>query len=271
MSEREAQVGAPMDAARGAFEFLNRWADRVFVISLPRAHDRRARMTVRLAGLAFAFADGVDKLDLDRERLVREGDLDESRAPRSYRHRSGMKPGEIGAALAHRRLYADAVANGWRRIVVLEDDAVPRAEELAGLPAALSQLPDDFDLCYLGYMGRERATAWDRAKQATYVALGSLGVVPWSPREAIRLHSRRYSPNLRRAGLHMCAHAYAISLQGASKLLEAQTPLAFRADWVFPYLILRGRLSAYVTAPRLFDQEGPAELPPGAPKSYIHG
>ncbi len=271
MTESVADAGAPREAAGRAFEFLNGWADRVAVISLPRARDRRARIAARLGGLDYRFGDGVDKLGLDRDRLVQEGVLDESRAPRPYRHRHGMSLGEIGAALAHRRVYEEAVANGWQRVVVLEDDAVPRVADLASLPDALSQLPADFDLCYLGYMGGERTTAWDRAKQAAYVAFGPLGVVPWSAREALRLHARPHSANLRRAGLHMCAHAYAISLAGARKLLETQTPVAFRADWLFPYLILRGQLSAFVTAPRLFDQEGAAEVPSGTPTSYIHG
>ncbi len=271
MNGRAAQAGEASDAARRAFEFLNGWADRILVVSLPRARDRRARVAARLAGLDFRFSDGVDKQDLDRERLVREGVFDETRTPRSYRHRREMNLGEIGAALAHRRVYAEAVANGWRRVVVFEDDVLPREAELARLPDALSQLPGDFELCYLGYMGRERPSAWQRTKQALYVALGPLGVVPWSSGEALRLHARPFSPNLRRAGLHMCTHAYVVSLAGARKLLEAQTPVAFRADWAVPYLVLRGRLSAFVTVPRFFDQEGPADVPAGAPTSYVHG
>lgn len=254
-----------------ALRHLSGWADRVFVVSLPRATDRRARMRARLAGLDFAFADGVDKLGLDRAALVRDGVVDESRTPRAYRHGRELSLGEIGAALAHRRVYEETVRQGWRRVVVLEDDVVPRADDLAALPAALAELPDDFDLCYLGYVGGERATAWDRAKQGAYLALGPLGLVRWTAREARRLHASPFSPHLRRAGLHMCAHAYVVSLEGARKLALAQTPVAFRADWLFPWLVLTGRLRAFVTAPKLFDQEDPATLPAGAPASYIHG
>jgi len=182
-----------------------------------------------------------------------------------------MKPGEIGPPSptggSTRRRSRTAGAG----VVVFEDDVIPLAADLGELPRALSQLPDDFDMCYLGYMGRERPSPWQRAKQAFYFVLGPLGVVPWSSAEALRLHARPFSPNLRRAGLHMCAHAYVVSLSGARKLLEAQTPVAFRADWVFPFLILRGRLSAFVTSPRLFDQETPEHVPPGGTTSYIHG
>ena len=147
---------------------------------------------------------------------------------------------------------------------------MPRAAALAALPAALDELPASFDLCYLGYVGGERVRPFDRAKQAAYLAFGPLGLVPWTAREALRLFARPYSPHLRRAGLHMCAHAYAVSLEGARKLLAAQTPVAFRADWLFPWLVLNGRLEAYVTEPKLFDAETPADLPEGAVESYIH-
>jgi glycosyl transferase family 25 len=255
----------------GAFAALNAWADRVFVISLPRAEDRRARIRERLRGLDYAFWDGVDKRGLDRAELLRDRVFDESGVRRAFRHSKEMVLGEIGAALAHRQLCEEIVRRGWQRTVIFEDDVVPREADLGALPAVLAQLPEDFDLCYLGYEKGERASTWDRVKQATYVAFGPLRVVPWTAREARRLHARPFAANLRRAGLHMCAHAYAVSLAGARKIVAAQTPVAFRADWVFPFLILNGQMNAFVSEPKLFDQETAAHRPPGALPSYIHG
>jgi glycosyl transferase, family 25 len=262
---------ASAPAAERALKFLNEWADRVFVISLPRAEDRRARVHERLRGLEYAFWDGVDKHGLDRAALLRDRVLDESGVRRAFRHGRAMLLGEVGAALAHRQLCEEIVRRGWQRTVIFEDDVVPRLADLGALPAALAQLPDDFELCYLGYEKGERTTAWDRVKQAAYVALGPLRVVPWTAGEARRLHPRPFAPNLRRAGLHRCAHAYAVSLAGAQKIVSTQTPVAFRADWVFPFLILNGRMNAFLSEPKLFDQETAATRPAGAPPSYIHG
>ena len=111
---RQTEPGA---ATGPAFEFLNGWADRIFVVSLRRAVERRARISERLAGLRFEFLDAVDKKDLDRERLVRDGAYDESRTRRAYRHRHDMTLGAIGCALSHRRLYEDMVTSGWDRMV----------------------------------------------------------------------------------------------------------------------------------------------------------
>jgi glycosyl transferase family 25 len=265
-------AAAPAPGAARAFAFLNGWADRVFVVSLARAAERRARTRARLAGLDFRFLDAVDKLALDRAKLAAEGAYDERRTPRAFRHRAEMPLGHIGCSLSHRAIYQQIVEHGWRRAVVLEDDVVPVPGALDLLPAALGQLPASWELCYLGYLGNEAVTARARLKRAAYVALAPLGLSRWRPGEAIRLLPRPFSANLRRAGRHLCTHAYAVTREGARKLLAAQTPVAFRADQLLAYLVLRGRLDAYVTHPMLFDQEIFAGVAPGdgTPASYIH-
>lgn len=257
--------GAP---AGPAFAFLNGWADRVLVVTLARATDRQARLRERLAGLRFEPFAATDKLGLDLARLAADGTFDESGTPRRFRHTRGMNLGEIGCALSHRRVYEEVARNGWARVVVLEDDVVPRAGDLAHLPAALEALPPGWDLCYLGYLKNEAPSAWTRAKRAAYVALSAVRLSPWRTGEALRLLPSPFAPHLRRAGLHACTHAYAVSLAGAKKLLAAQTPVAFRADWLFSSLILRGELSAFAAEPRAFDQED-VNAGPGA--SYVHG
>ncbi len=253
MTERAARGGAPPDAVARAFEFLNGWADRIFVVTLARAAERQRFASAQLAGLDFRFHLGADKRTLDLDALGRAGVYD----PRPRRRPAGagpLTPGQVGAALSHRRIYEETVRQGWRRVVVFEDDVAPRAHAIVALPAALGALPPDFDLVYLGYSNFERVTPWDRAKRLAYLALAPLGLVRWRPGEARRLHPRPYAANLRRAGLHFGAYAYAVSGEGARKLLEAQTPLAHAADHVLPWLVLSGALRAFVAEPRLFDE-----------------
>jgi glycosyl transferase family 25 len=248
----------PAPAAPGAapaFGFLNDWADRTFVVSLARAAERRARLRSRLAGLRFEFSDAVDKRDLDREQLVREGVYDERRTRAPYRHRHDMSLGAIGCALSHRRLYEDMVASGWSRMVVLEDDVVPRASTIELLPAALGELPPTWELCYLGYWQNEEISTGRRLTQLTYAAIAPLGLSRWRPGEALRLLPRGFSPHLRRAGRHMCTHAYAVSREGARKLAALQTPVAYASDQLLTLAVLQGRVEAYACYPALFDQE----------------
>ena len=248
-----------------AYEFLGRWADRIVVISLERARDRRERLRERLGGLAYELFPATDKRGLDRGALVKEGVYDESRTRRAFRHTRDMTDGEIACAISHRRVYEAALRNGWERTVIFEDDVVPRPDGLPLLPLALSQLPAGWDLCYLGYAKNEAPGWGDRAKRAAYVALAPLRLVRWRADEARRLLPAPFSANLRRAGLHDYAVAYAVSREGARKLLEAQTPIALRADGLLGSLVVQGRLSAFLAEPRAFDQDL-VEAP-----SYIHG
>jgi glycosyl transferase, family 25 len=267
----DSGAATPTAAAR-AFAFLNGWADRVFVVSLARASERRERVRARLAGLDFRFLDAVDKLELDREKLLAGGVCDERATPRAFRHRADMPLGHVGCSLSHRAIYEQIVENGWRRVIVLEDDVVPKAGALDLLPAALGQLPEGWELCYLGYLGNEIVTARARLKRALYVALAPLGLGRWRLGEALRLLPRPFAANLRRAGRHLCTHAYAVTLDGARKLLAAQTPVAFNADQLLAFLVLRGRLDGYVTHPAFFDQESLAGIAsPDEPASFIHG
>jgi glycosyl transferase family 25 len=243
------------DAARAAFAFLNGWADRVFVVTLPRARERQAHAREALGGLRFAFHMGADQASLDLDRLAREGALAPWRGVRRLTgKRRPLQPGEVGCALSHRQVYEEMVRGVVRRALVLEDDVAPRLPDVALLPAALGQLPDGWDLAYLGWSRHERPTARDRAKRLAYLALSPLGLAPWRPGEALRLHPRPFSENLRRAGYHDGTYAYAISLSGARKLLEAQTPLTHAADHAFVYLVLSGALRAFVAVPKLFDE-----------------
>jgi glycosyl transferase family 25 len=140
-------------------------------------------------------------------------------------------------------------------MVVLEDDVIPRLSAVAGLGDALRELPPGWELCYLGYWQNEVVTAKARLKRASYVALAPLGLSRWRLGETLRLLPRPFSPHLRRAGRHMCTHAYAVSREGARKLAAAQRPVAYAADQLFTWMILQGKLDAYIAVPALFDQD----------------
>jgi glycosyl transferase family 25 len=179
-----------------------------------------------------------------------------------------MKPGQIGCSLSHRKVYEETARNGWRRVLVLEDDVLPRASDLVALPAAMAELPDGWDLAYLGYGNLRRVTVRDRLKQAVYVVAAALRLMKWRPSQVLRFHPRPFSEHLDAAGLHHGTYAYAVSASGARKLLEAQTPLAYVADQLFVQLVLSGRLRAFVTKPRFFDHE---DAPEGEPRSFVKG
>jgi glycosyl transferase family 25 len=249
-------AAAPRPPGVGAaLEALGAWADTAYVVTLRRAAERHAHCRATFADLDFEFHYGADKADLDLAAMEARGDLVPWRKVRRLTgKRRPLRPGEVGCALSHRQVYEDVVRRGIDRAVVLEDDVAPRAADVAALGEALAELPDDWDLVYLGYTHFERVTRWQWVKRLTYLGLAPLGVLPWRLGEVVRLHPRPYSAHLRRAGYHDGTYAYAVSRSGAEKLLRAQTPLAHAADHLFVNLILGGELNAFVVEPKMFDE-----------------
>jgi glycosyl transferase family 25 len=245
----------PAGDAGSPYAALNAFFDRIFVITLRRATERHERLPERLRGLRYELLWGTDKADLDLAALEADGTYSDARARRATRYRKPMTLGQIGCSLSHRRIYEAAIENGWQRVLVFEDDVAPRAEALAGMAAALAELPPDWELVYLGYERGERARPRDRVKQATYLALATVGLHHWTPRQVLGLYPRPFSPHLRVAGKHHCTHAYGFTLSGARKLLAGQTPVAYPSDQLLLHLCMGGTLRAFVTDPKFFDQD----------------
>lgn len=263
-----ARSSLPTGDVSAAFSFLNRWADAVFVVTLARAVERHAHIATALRGLDHHLHHGADRLDLDLATMERDGGIVPWRKVRRLTgKRRPLSPGEVGCALSHRQVYEEVVRRGIARAIVLEDDVAPREGDVAHVQAALSELPETWDLVYLGYTHFERVTAWQRAKRLVYVPLAAVRLVPWRTGEVFRLHPRPFSAHLRRAGYHDGTYAYAVSASGARKLLAAQTPLAHAADHVFVNLVLSGELEAFVTEPKMFDERS-ASIVGG--RSYAH-
>jgi glycosyl transferase family 25 len=257
-----------------AYEFLNGWAGRIFAVTIPRAAERQARLRDRLAGLDLELVQGMDKRDLDRGALIREGVYDERRARALHRHARPMPLGQIGCAIGHRNAYEEMIRSGCERAVVFEDDVLPRPEALHLLPEALRQLPPGWELCYLGYTRHEVVTPSLRAKQGCYLVLSALHLMKWRPSDVLRLYPKPFSANLRRAGFHHCAHAYVLTLPLAKRLVAANRPIVHNADELLAHLVVRGEISAYVSEPKFFDQDSMVasaeEARAGEPISFIH-
>jgi glycosyl transferase, family 25 len=237
-------------------DFVARYFDRVFVVSVPRFKERHIQLQKTLEGLNFEFFWGTDKQTLHRDALIAENMYDGAAAKKNQRHGKTLNEGEIACSLSHRSIYAAMIQNNWQRVLILEDDVLPVFSKLELLPRAMKELPPDWDLVYLGYLKHEQVTASLKIKQFFYKLISSMGLMKWSYTMVNNMLPRPYSPHLKKAGFHDCTHAYAISLQAAKQLLAAQSPVVYRADDLLSALTLKGQLNAFVTEPKFFDQEG---------------
>lgn len=240
-----------------AWETLHAYFDKIYIISLRRATDRHVQFRALLSGLDYEIQWAVDKDDIDTTDMIKRGLLDDVtvRQPR-YIHENGLATGEIACALSHRAIYEEVIREGYERVLIFEDDVIPLTDRLHYLSSILEQMPTRWDLLYLGYSKNVEITTKQRQKQWFYNLVSPLGLLRWSRREARNYLPRPFAPNLRKAGLHDCTHAYAVTRAGAMKLAKAQTPLLASADSIISVLILNEQLDAYVSVPVLFAQEG---------------
>ena len=244
-----------MNLPQNTVLFLQQYFDKVLVVSVPRFTDRHQRVKQRLQGLAFDFFWGADKQGLDLDTAKKEGLYNEEKAMQLERLSKPLSLGELACALSHRNVYTAMLENGWKKILILEDDVWPLYNNMQLLPNALGELPAQWDLVYLGYLKHENVTVQLKLKQFFYKIMSCTGLMKWNYTMMSNLLPKRYSAHLKKAGFHDCTHAYAITLEGAKKLLAAQTPVVYRADDLLSYTILKGNFTAFVTDPKFFDQE----------------
>ena len=235
--------------------YLQQYFDKIFVVSVPRFTQRHQQVQQHLQGLSFDFFWGADKLQLDYDTAKTNGTYDEQKTKQLQRQGKALNLGELACSLSHRMVYEEMIKHNWQKILILEDDVLPLYNKLALLPTALNELPNDWELVYLGYLKHENVTLQLKAKQFFYTIKSKLGLIKWTSKMISNLLPKPYSTHLKKAGFHDCTHAYAITLQAAKKLLAAQTPVIYRADDLLSATIMKGELNAFVTEPKFFDQE----------------
>lgn len=243
----------PLPAA--TITFLQNYFDRIYVLSVPRFTERHKAVVEKLQGLHFDFFWGTDKLSLDMDQSKTDGTYNEAAAIKLQRQGKPLNSGELACALSHRSIYFEMIKHNWHRVLILEDDIVPIEKTLSLLPEAIDELPENWELVYLGYLKNETVTAGAKAKQFFYKIIAALGLMKWDYTMVSNMLPEKYSPYLRKAGFHDCTHAYAITANAAQKLFAAQSPVVYRADDLLSHTILKGELRAFVTEPKFFDQE----------------
>lgn len=256
-----------MKIPKHTIAFLEKYFDRIFVITLERAIDRQAKVKERLEGLHFEFFYGVDKHGLSWEKVNEEGIYDDKRARQLNRYSKGMILGHIACSLSHRHLYEHIVENGYQRVLIFEDDAVPLFDQDGELQQSVEELPADWEMVYFGYSKNETATPALKRKQAFYRIICHLKLIKWSPLMVSNFLPKPYSRHLQKAGFHDLMHSYGVTLEACKKLIPAQTPVVFNADPLVTHLVMNGQLNAYITRKKFFTQE---QFLDATHRSFIH-
>ncbi len=234
---------------------LNEYFDKIYVITLHRAADRQEKVKQYFEGIDFEFFYGTDKLQLSMDELIGTKVFDPVKAKKMHRNSKEMPLGMIACSLSHRELYKEILAKGYGKVLIMEDDFVPADISAIVLRQMIAELPVDWELVYWGYYMNEIPTVNMQIKKAYYFLMGLLRVIKWTPSQVLNVYPKKYSDHLQKAGFHNTTHAYAVSKSALPKLIAAQTPVCLNPDTLLSQLILDGKLNAYMTVPKVFEQE----------------
>lgn len=119
---------------------MNNYFDNVYVVSMRKEVERRELITKRLNDIQvnFEFFDAIDGSVLNylwknvKDRFINA----------NY----------MACLLSHLSVYKDALRKGYKRPLILEDDAVPKKSIIQDFEIIKTQIPEDYDLLYLGYI-----------------------------------------------------------------------------------------------------------------------
>jgi glycosyl transferase family 25 len=157
-------------------------------------------------------------------------------------------------ALGHVKIYKDIIASGYKRALILEDDAIPVKEALEQFPSIIREIPDDLEVLYLGYEKNEGTGMKSKLKHFFYQLFPSNSQLKLNRQIFANYYPKPVSTHIAKAGFHDCTHAYGITQEGAKKLLTAQQPVRFHPDNLLSYLNCTGKLNGYIARPKLFKQ-----------------
>lgn len=234
---------------------IQEYFDKVLVLTVDRFKERQEKVKESLAGIDFDFFYGVDKNELNEKFIKENYSFNKNNSLAIRQNFPPMNTGEIACSLSHRNIYQTIVDNNWKRVLIFEDDVVPDLQNLPLIESAINELPEDWELFYLGYLKNEKITIGKKLKQFWYKIMGQFGFARIPLSMIKNSLPQKFSPSLMKAGFHDCTHAYAISNAGAKKMIAAQSPVKYRADNLLTAMVLKGEVKAFVSNSFLFNQE----------------
>ena len=247
---------------------INNYFDFIYVLTIERAKDRQEKIKKDLDGLQYAFFFGADKKDLDLKTLeqtnVYSSDLDKMQ----NRYSKAMNLGYVACSMGHKAIYEDIVKNGFKRVLILEDDVVFNLEGIKHFDQMTKELPSNWELLYFDYAKHEQTTVKSYIKIYTYHIQKMIGGIKWSHTMIKNLFPKNHSTYLKKSGYHYFTSAYALTQSAAKKLIDLQTPIQFPPDHVLAYAITNELINGFISTPKLFNQQNPTTS--NEIRSYIH-
>ena len=254
---------------KSAVDSLNNYFDKILLLTIERNLYRLPEIQKKFNGLNFEVFMGVDGSKLDIPDLKEKGEIRKNiddiylNDSISYMNMT-VKPllkNQIAVASSHKKIYQYIKDNGFGKVLILEDDAIPVEKNLHLIEKTLKQVPEDWELLFLGHIYNNDFSFFGRLKFYHLVNfLYKIGIRTNFVLRKLKSYPRDYSSLVKKQGGHIGTHAYALHGAGAEILLSKQTPLTHGAsDFLTMDAVAQNQIRAYTCKYMFFEQN--QELP----------
>ena len=205
--------------------FINRICDKVYVINLEKDKERLKEFDTQMS---------KNRIKYERFNAIVGSKVLKDDRLTDYCNTfctDGMK----GCALSHRTIWDSMVKNGYRNVMICEDDAMIPESFDTKFQSIYYQIPKDYDILYLGCLfGCKDNSSLN--KLITKIS----GYEP----EDINSYVYKIKGTIG-------THCYIISLEGAQKFIDK--PITFHIDTQLMYWIKTYNYTSYAINPLLVD------------------
>lgn len=205
--------------------FINRICDKVYVINLEKDKERLKEFDTQMS---------KNRIKYERFNAIVGSKVLKDDRLTNYCNTfctDGMK----GCALSHRTIWDSMVKNGYRNVMICEDDAMIPESFDTKFQSIYYQIPKDYDILYLGCLFGCKDNS----------SLNKL-ITKISGYEPEDINSDVY-----KIKGTIGTHCYIISLEGAQKFIDK--PITFHIDTQLMYWIKTYNYTSYAINPLLVD------------------
>lgn len=214
---------------------LNAFFDKIYVISIKRNSDRLNEFLNKYSNLKVEVFQGIDGKELfpklEFVGMFPKTFFNENKL--SYDRCKIWNKGQLGCAMSNLLVQKQIVKEKLNKVLILEDDAYLIEDRIAYFQSAILELPQNWELFYLGYNPISR---WSENKFTRSLLKIKHLVKPTNTHGLSsrvlnkQFFSKSYSKNLNIPGVYGGTHAYALSYEGAKKIVDLDTPLKHGFD-----------------------------------------
>ena len=130
---------------------INEFFDKIYCINLDRRPDRWRNSFNQFDKLGMDVKR-ISAVDGSVKRFPRIPTVKQDKDREFYPDDTNIKPEEAAITYSHKIMLMDAIANGYDKILMLEDDCQFTDDFSNKFTQTVNELPEDWDLFYLGGM-----------------------------------------------------------------------------------------------------------------------